>query len=1141
MDFLNSLSQVAKNRKNFKTWEEEQNDTTARREELYNRRKYSPAEIEAAKQLGTTIIDVVDIMDNHSENVAENVETATQPIVGLAPLVPMFGGAYYWLNKIVKPADDAIWKLEDKYFHTDDALKLSERITEDIRKTRPNKEKFYSYKFRYKKYIDKIPNPELKKQALNIHKEFMNEAKAHFRKIKGGGLAVAALTIASFVGANIYASSIQVDSSKIARYQARKILEDPKAFVNYTPEQIAAAKKYIEEHPELKKQKKKEKLKSGMVKSIINVIKDRKAYKESKFSESDTSKKVERPLSTEELKQAKRDKELIQRSVRIINNEAEKYSENMEVAAGIILGTTPVLGGAVGWLAGLLMNKTGLTKSFVDKIVKKEGSEEAKAAYARFRELKEGAPGYSARWQKFVSKLMDDEASYKDAMKSGMENASEELIRKPKSGSIVPKLKKMLAAGLSHRWINAKMLGLAGAVLSAIPAALIALKLQKSAARAGRYTAKRELEKDPRNFIGYTEEDFEEVKDVKGKKRTFGQKVKETAMFVPTVIKQYYAYDKYKRTEFKDHQLLMDQLQKSEDISAEQLRDAKNLQRKLFNTFEKVDDNSQLYSESMEAATEIAQPFALYAGLLTMFSPLIYTAVMFSKGKMSAASILEKLVDKLGKASNFLKGKTFQKYLDDVSENVSHKVGNLDLANKPIAGLISGMDFNNDTIAELGSKFVKNVRKHTFDFRNLDQEGQVKIIKDIEDAITELKQRIDIEKPEIDSLLEGIKYLKSPEITTCQRADMLDFITMNTDVISRMSNKRIQDVHKLFSTLEWKLRGGEDAMRQALDEMWEHPQFYEDFLNVYNLPRGLFDPKQFIKAYAGNVSRAELVANFRALNSKIGMGFSRLDFKVKEIPQKFDRMMEGFERIFKKAKNDTSRMIEGNVAENVKPKSYSEKIANMFTPKEQLAKFKEKVEKMSDVEFQDWMDRIHFSSMDKTTMLKIIPNLEKIINNIPQERIQKVMNSLWTEFQKHPDEVMKLVSSGKITQIFMTKSLVNTAAALGISWTALNIVLIWIIESWLADMQLKAGRLGVMKAMESLDDPAYYANIEQVAASKPALGEVKNAQLNKETFAKTEVPVKTEAPSNSDNAVNPESSLKPEVPVKGNLLDKFKK
>ena len=40
------------------------------------------------------------------------------------------------------------------------------------------------------------------------------------------------------------------------------------------------------------------------------------------------------------------------------------------------------------------------------------------------------------------------------------------------------------------------------------------------------------------------------------------------------------------------------------------------------------------------------------------------------------------------------------------------------------------------------------------------------------------------------------------------------------------------------------------------------------------------------------------------------------------------------------------------------------------------------------------------------------------------------------------------------------------------------------LESWLADMQLKAGRLGVMKAMESLEDPRYYANIEPTEQQK---------------------------------------------------------
>ena len=108
MDFFNSLSQVAQNGENFKKWEQEQRDIEAKREELYKRRNYSPEEIESAKQFGERIIDVVDIMDNHSENVAENVETAVSPVVSLAPVAATLLTGAYWVKKIVPQADDEI-------------------------------------------------------------------------------------------------------------------------------------------------------------------------------------------------------------------------------------------------------------------------------------------------------------------------------------------------------------------------------------------------------------------------------------------------------------------------------------------------------------------------------------------------------------------------------------------------------------------------------------------------------------------------------------------------------------------------------------------------------------------------------------------------------------------------------------------------------------------------------------------------------------------------------------------------------------------------------------------------------------------------------------------------------------------------
>lgn len=1094
MDFFNSLTQVAKNNKNFKQWEEQQADTQVQREELYKRRKYSDAEIQHARQLGDRIIDVVDIMDNHSENVAENVETAVEPIVGLAPLIPTIPAAVYYLKKILKPAGETIDKIEQTVCETKEARALAEEITNEIHKTRPHKERFYYWNFTSKREIDKIPNANLKAKAMELHKEYTKQAKPYLKKIKGGAFGVAALSIASFIGANIYAAKLQVDSSKIARYQARKLLEDPKAFVNYTPEQIEAAKKYIEDHPELKKQKKKEKLKSGMVKSIINVLKDRKAYLNAKKNDTDESKKVSRTLSPEELIQAEKDKEVIQRSVRIINNEAEKYSENMEVAAGIILGSTPIVGGAIGWLTGILMNKTGLTDKIVSNIVNKTGTEEAKAAYQRFKEVKAGAPGYSARWSKFVKKLMDEKEHLKSAVQDA-ENFTKS-HKKADTSQILNRVKKSFAAGMSHKWFNSKIIGIIGALVSTIPASLIALKLQKSSARAGRYTAKRELEQDPRNFIGYTEEDFNEVKDVKGKKQSFGEKVKEYALFIPTVLKQYYAYDKYKRTEFKEHQLLMDELKKSE-VSEEQLRDAKNLQRKLFNTFEKVDDNSQTYSESMEAAIEILQPFALSAGVITMISPLIYIGIQTARGKITAAELLNKVTDKLSKASNFLKSNKFKKYLNDVAAKIPHKVGNVEVQHKPIASMLAHIDVKNDTIGEVGAKVFKNIQSASGSFRLMNNFEQVRLLDNIEKSIKNTTAFFDYENPAITKFLGIINHLKSAKCNPRLRADMLDILINNTDAIKRMPEANFKAAMMQYADLfcetagEDKIRNFAKHLPEVAEEIGKDFPEFEDFIYkfVNRYSNGaqdvtIFDLKAFKKAFVDLIDKKTCAKASEDFNNIFAKGFSKeaFPYKLSDIPAKIDEIIEHIDNIGRrKPKFDNSRAISGKAGAQTSEAAEGtlKSIINKYsTPAEYVKALKSKVEKMTDNEFYAMVDKAGISSMDKKTMLEILPKVEKIINNIPKDELKRIGAALAKEFKDHPDEFIKALKSGQLAAAFLTDSLVKTAAAVGISWTALNIAVIWIIQTWLADIQLKAGRLGVMKAIEALEDPAYYADIE---------------------------------------------------------------
>ena len=1131
MDFFNSLSQVAQNGENFKKWEQEQRDNEAKRKALYERRNYSPEEIESAKQFGERIIDVVDIMDNHSENVAENVETAVSPVVSLAPLAATLLTGAYWVKKIVPQADDEIWNIKKQIcLDNKKAQKLAYEITDDIGKSRPNKEEFLERYFTSKRKVQQIANPELRAKAMEIYKEYSKKVKPYNRKLWGGGIGVVASGVLAFIGATIYAAKLQVDSSKIARYQARKILEDPKAFVNYTPEQIAAAKKYIDEHPELKKQKRKEKLKSGMFKSIINILRDRREYLKAKKTDSDTSKKVTRTLTPEEIVQAKKDKEVIQRSVRIINNEAEKYSENMEVAAGIILGSTPIVGGLCGWLTGVVMNKTGITDNIVRNIVDKNGSDEAKLAYARFKELKSGAPGYTTRWSKFVNKLMADD------YKENADLAADAVKRGKAKIEFIKLFKKAFAAGMSHRWFNSKIIGLIGALVSSIPAALIALKLQKSSARAGRYTAKRELEKDPRNFIGYTEEDLQEVKDVKGEKETFGQKLKDYALFVPTVLKQYYAYEKYKRTEFKDHQLLLDQLQKSE-VTDEQLLDAKNLQRKLFNTFEKVDDNSQMYSESMEAATEILQPFALSAGVLVAVFPLIYAGFQIGRGKITAASALDWTIKKIAGASNFLKSKTFKKYLKDVSEKIPHKVGNVEVRNKPLAALIQGIDFNNDKIGEIGAKLAKNLNISSEQFRYMNNFEQIALIERIEKSINNLAAVADVEstnfKPALDKIKLVFSELKSEKYSSKLRADMFDIMIKNTDRVSRMSDSDFNAAISKFVDISYLLnKEGIDYMVKSwsmapLDKIPPQMQdFVKRFRYNYRVDGqqvDVWNPKGFKKAIADSVSKNDVVFVYKYIDDIFGTIAEKFPYTLKEIPEGLDNIIEFFQT--NAGRNaDYARiagMVEGEAAAQASAnRPFQALFKKLSEPKEYLSTLKNKIEKMTDAEFQAHADSRHFSSMDKKTMLNVLSNLEKIFDNIPKDELNGIKNALLKELKEHPDEFMKALRTGQLPAAFLTDGLIKAAAAAGISWTVLNIALIWSIQSWLADIQLKSGRLGVMKAIESLEDPAYYANIIPDNKTNP-------------TSAVTSVSVPV-----PQNQVQTISSAGKST---GNLLDQFKK
>lgn len=869
MGILHSLSQIRSNSSNFQQWEKEQELYDEKRKAFGEKNPPSKQQIEEAKKYGETIMDVVDIMDQHSEDIAENVETATALPLGIIPMAALFGTSTLvgkHLNSVSKKLTD------EKTKFINENKKQIDKIISEVNSTLKKQDTRYEDVISEKNVKKlKISTP-LKTEAQKLAEQWTKISKPYSKKFWLPAALPFIAWAATFIGGSVYTTKLQIDSSKIARFQARKVLENSKYFVQYTPEQIEEAKQNLQNNKGKKTKSNRDKLKGGMFKGLFNILKDRKDYRKWKANDKDESKKVTRELTPEELIQAQKDQEVLQRVIKKINNNAENYSEKMEMAAGVIMGGTPFLGAFVGYVIQKIMTVTKILPNMVQKMVNKNGDKNVIKAYEEFSKIGDKQSGKTVAWIKFAEAIKDSDAAKKVENLKGF-------------AGFYSKAKLHIPSMLSHSLGKKALFAGVSAFITTIAGTLIGMKLQKEAARVGRYEAKKELEQDPKNFIGYTPEELKNI-EVKGT-QTKSSKIKEYALFIPTVLKQYFDYQKHKKEHMKQEKELQEELVKI-DVSDKQIKDAKNLQRKLFNTFEKVDDKSQQYSEHTEAAIEIAQPFVLMGGLLLAFAPFIAYGIAAATGKLKPKKVFEHITSILSRFSSIMKKKFFKNYLNEVSDQISVNVAKTKVDKKPLKDVFGKV---NEGFDEISKEFDPKTKAQ---------------------------------------ILEGIEKLKSVDVGKQLKEKVLPAINL---IVKSMDDKTIKAATKELS------------------------------------------------------------------------------------------------------------------------------------------------ENISNIKF---LQNLEIETIDKPYIQKMLPKVTNVVENIPHTEIQNIVNTIIKESKEHPDELMELVKSGNIKSILMTPGLKKALYIAGISWSAFSIIMLYIIQSYLSEIQLKAGRLGVMKALEELKDSAYYANIEPV-------------------------------------------------------------
>lgn len=173
--------------------------------------------------------------------------------------------------------------------------------------------------------------------------------------------------------------------------------------------------------------------------------------------------------------------------------------------------------------------------------------------------------------------------------------------------------------------------------LAMLGMSIIGAQINKHASRVGRYKIKQELMQNPNSFIYVSDEKANEIESAEIKHT----KKQNLLAFLVTAYKNNREFLKYKKTKAKEERKFYKAAEKL-NLSEQQINDAKRLQKNTFRTFNKVDENSQKYSESIEALGQsIAYPISLIFALV---------ATAFGMPYLIKASTM-----KTEQAKNFLK------------------------------------------------------------------------------------------------------------------------------------------------------------------------------------------------------------------------------------------------------------------------------------------------------------------------------------------------------------------------------------------------------------------------------------------------------------------------------------------------------
>jgi membrane protein len=186
-----------------------------------------------------------------------------------------------------------------------------------------------------------------------------------------------------------------------------------------------------------------------------------------------------------------------------------------------------------------------------------------------------------------------------------------------------------------------KITAIAQIVAAIIPVILsiASAQIQKQASRVGRFKIKQDLLNNPSKLVYVADENIADLKDV----NVIQDRKEGLFKFLAHAWENNKEYNNYQKTTAKQEEKFYKAIETLE-LTPEQMKDAQTLQRNTFKTFNKVDEKSQKYSESIEALGQaIALPVSLlFTGIGVVIGTKYLTRGVKSNSKLEMASNFSK-------------------------------------------------------------------------------------------------------------------------------------------------------------------------------------------------------------------------------------------------------------------------------------------------------------------------------------------------------------------------------------------------------------------------------------------------------------------------------------------------------------------